>query len=109
MIKKRNRPDSLAAAHGSASPTPLEFEVCRQVLRWLRDNSGLDHSWHEPLTEIAGVVRGCKVIAEQQKEESSREAWLESLAETCQADDKPCEGCQQGGVCDGSPNEKLTP
>jgi hypothetical protein len=32
---------------------------------------------------------------------------MEQLAETCQAERKPCEGCQQGGICDG-PNEKLT-
>lgn len=28
--------------------------------------------------------------------------WLSEIAEKCQASDKPCGGCQQGGVCDGA-------
>lgn len=35
------------------------------------------------------------------EEEEAYERWLEELAETCKAEDKPCEGCQQGGICDG--------
>ena len=63
-----------APAPGSASPKPIEFEVCRQVLLWLRDHSGLDEAWHHPITEIAGVVRGYKAIAESP--EPTREGWI---------------------------------
>lgn len=75
----------------TASPKPIEFEVCRQVLLWLRDHSGLDETWHHPITEIAGVVRGCKAIAESP--EPTREGWICRVCGTLFDSEAGAAGC----------------
>jgi hypothetical protein len=39
--------------------------------------------------------------------EPSYAAWLESLAIGCNCEDGPCSGCQQGAMCECSPNAQA--
>ena len=41
------------------------------------------------------------------EEDEAYEEWMTELASNCQADLRPCPGCQQGGICDG-PNRELS-
>ena len=35
------------------------------------------------------------------------EAWLDEVAKTCKAKIRPCDGCQQGGFCDGDNEQEA--
>jgi hypothetical protein len=41
-------------------------------------------------------------LAECKHNEVTRDKWLASLAERCEVPNGPCEGCMQGGACDGA-------
>lgn len=90
-IEADTRGGSCAPAPCSASPKPIEFEVCRQVLLWLRDNSGLDETWYHPITSIAAVVRGCKAIAEAPQ--PTGEGWLCNACGTLFDTEAEAAGC----------------
>jgi len=35
-------------------------------------------------------------------DDPSYQRWMSQVASTCRARDKPCGGCQAGGICDGA-------
>jgi hypothetical protein len=50
------------------SPATEDFETCLRVLRWLSNIMWeCNPTYVAPITEISGVVRGCKAISEGQK------------------------------------------
>ena len=81
------------AAKGEAAPPE---STCPGWIRTRRRDF-----WFDRYHRIPGPISSCPQPGEPGGDGDDYERWMDELAENCQADQKPCDGCQQGGICDG--------